>query len=72
MMQGVTFEKKGTGFVISAPGFSIEVHAEGTNVFVQYSGNVPNKLKRLLEKYKPLFFNPAVAKSLICSELYRL
>lgn len=68
-----SIEQKNAGFEIRADGFVIAVGRDDLgNVFVHYSGMVPNRLKRIIEKHKHLFVTPELGKMLICNEISHL
>lgn len=72
-MQGIAFEKKENGYEVKAPGFIIVIGGDSCGgVYVNYTGQVPHKLKRMLDKNKHLFVSVELAKSLVYNELSRL
>lgn len=72
-MQGITVDKTLNGYYVKAPGFIINVSADDFGgVCVSYSGKIPHKLKKMLEKNKHLFVTVDLAKKLISNELMRL
>lgn len=66
-------ENKDKGFLISSDGFQVEIHPDGKGgVLVLFFGQVPRKLKYVVEKHKHLFVNPDIARTLVCNEISHL
>lgn len=71
-MKAVISQKEG-GFVIHSEGFQVEIHPDGKGgVLVLFFGQVPRKLKYVVEKHKHLFVNPDIARTLVCNEISHL
>ena len=66
-------EQKKSCFEITAEGFIITVGRDDFgNIALHYSGVIPHRLRRVLEKHKNLFVNPDIARTLICNEISHL